>query len=311
MISYFDLHCDTLSAAGGECALWGGKFAVDLERAPSLSAQSYALYTENACIPAEGARQVREMLARFERESERLSGRAVRCRTFKDLARAREQKLPALILALENARPLEADPLLFDRLCDAGLWMMTLTHNGGNAFAEGTYGDRSRGLSTAGRMLVKLAGERGVALDLSHLNERGALELLSLTEGPVLASHANCRVLCPDERNLSDEVIGEIAARGGIIGVTLHRPFVGLRGGIDDLLRHVEHLLEWVGEEAVAVGTDFDGTDTLIDGIENNADLEKIADRMSLFGYNERLIANIFYKNAYSFFRRWREKSEI
>ena len=65
------------------------------------------------------------------------------------------------------------------------------------------------------------------------------LELLSLTEGPVLASHANCRVLCPDERNLSDEVIGEIAARGGIIGVTLHRPFVGLRGGIDDLLRHV------------------------------------------------------------------------
>ncbi len=311
MISYFDLHCDTLSAADGECALWGGNFAVDLERVPSICVQSYALYTEHTCIPAEGARQVREMLTRFERESECLSGRAVRCRTFGDLTYAREQKLPALILSLENARPLEADPLLFDRLCNAGLWMMTLTHNGGNAFAEGTYGDPSRGLSTAGRMLVKLAEKRGVALDLSHLNEQGARELLSLTEGPVLASHANCRALCPDERNLSDEVIDELAAHGGIIGVTLHRPFVGLRGGIDDLLRHVEHLLERVGETAVAIGSDFDGTDMLIEGIENNADFEKIADRMSLFGYNEKLIANIFYENAYSFFRRWREKSEI
>lgn len=308
MMSYFDLHCDTLSAASRPGALWGGGLEVDLRRIRERPhAQVYALYTANERSPQEGCAEVEEMLRRFVREAEFLSPCAVRCREFTDLARARDCGKIALILSLENAKPLEADEHLFDRLCDEGLWLMTLTHNGGNAFAEGTYGDKSRGLTARGYELVRQAEKRGVALDISHLNDRGIEELLTMTEEAVLASHSNCRALCRDERNLPDEFILELIARGGLIGLTLHRPFIGLKEDVDSFVAHIEHVVELGGEDAVALGTDFDGTDNLVKNIQNNGDFQKIADRLSYLGYNKTLIEKILYKNAYHFFKRWRK----
>ena len=163
----------------------------------------------------------------------------------------------ALVLALEGAEPLTSPALLgpFFRL---GVRLLGLTWNGRNAYADGCSLDG--GLTAAGRDLARAAWALGMALDVSHLSDAGFRELLALGDGPVLASHSNCRALCGHRRNVTDGQLAALGARGAVVGVNqvrflARRP--GSPGTLDDLCAHLLRTEAVAGRGTACLGLDL------------------------------------------------------
>lgn len=173
---------------------------------------------------------------------------------------------------------------------DAAWWVERGVRVVGLAWAKGTRyagGNANHGpLTAAGRELVGALNRLGVVLDLSHLSDAGAWEVLERAEKPPIASHSNCRHLMggENERHLSDELIRAIAKRGGVIGLNLFSKFLTMearRATMAETLAHIDHICMVTGSrEYIALGSDMDGgfaADQLPEGINEPSDLEQIA----------------------------------
>jgi membrane dipeptidase len=161
------------------------------------------------------------------------------------------------VLALEGVDGLGRDPELLDPLVRLGVRMVGLTWNAANAFADGAGEARDGGLTAAGRALVARLGELGVSLDLSHLSRRGCAEALEAATGPVLASHCLTDAVHASSRNLRDDVIAEVARRGGVVGLNFLPVFAGPGDTMQRVADHHEHLVAIGGPGLPACGADF------------------------------------------------------
>lgn len=189
-------------------------------------------------------------------------------------------------------------------------WWHQSRYAGGNGTKHAKPGN---GLTDEGRSLVRAMDDLDVVHDLSHLSQRSVDELLSMTDRPVIASHSNCRELMGDpnsltnQRHQSDEVIAEIANRGGVIGINLLSAFLqpGLndrgRASMDWIVRHIEHICEVAGNTtSVGLGSDMDGgfgADELPVGINTPSDLDLIAQALKDHGWSDPDIAGFTHKN--------------
>lgn len=219
-------------------------------------------------------------------------------------ALAGEAPQPGLVPLLEGADPVrDVDELAHWHA--AGLRIIGLawsaTRYSGGTGAPGP-------LTEEGRALVRALREHGFALDVSHLSEDSFWEALDLFDGPVLASHSNCRVFVPTDRHLSDAMIRALVARGGVIGVIPYTKFLtqtwttdAPRAPIDALLRHIEHICDLAGDtQHVAIGSDFDGgfgVESLPVGMDSVLDLPKIGDALHARGWSPDDVAGVMGNN--------------
>ena len=140
-----------------------------------------------------------------------------------------------------------------------------------NAFAEGVpfrfpaSPDTGAGLTAAGRELVRACNRLGILVDLSHLNEAGFWDVAALSDAPLVATHSNAHALCAASRNLLDPQLDAIRDSDGIVGVNFAVTFLREDGllvpetPITEIVRHVDYLVERMGIDHVAFGSDFDG----------------------------------------------------
>lgn len=177
-------------------------------------------------------------------------------------------------------------------------WARGSRYAAGNA-APAFFGER--GLTGLGREMVAEMDRLGLVHDLSHLSRRATDELLALTDGRVMASHSNVARLveADNERHLRDEVIEDIARRGGIIGLNLFSAFLepGIsparprRASLAACIRHVERIAELAGDRShIGLGSDMDGgfsAALLPDGIDRPADLGKLLAPLRAAGWTE------------------------
>ncbi len=125
--------------------------------------------------------------------------------------------------------------------------------------------DLGPGLSAAGCALVRACDELGVMLDLSHLNAAGFWDVARTSRKPLVATHSNAHAICPVPRNLLDDQLRAIRDSGGLVGVSLSVSELRLDGHnsadtpLAVVLRHVEHLMDFLGPGGVAIGSDLDG----------------------------------------------------
>jgi len=175
-------------------------------------------------------------------------------------------------LSLEGVDGLEGS-LHYVKLCyDLGVRFMGITWNYANWAADGVLEQRNGGFTKRGRRLVEECNSTGIILDVSHLSQAGFWELTELTKRPVIASHSNAYSICKHPRNLSDEQIRALIALDGMIGVTFVPWFI--RSGTEqvkpeDLLPHIEKICELGGEKHIMFGSDFDGIDQWVLGLEH------------------------------------------
>jgi membrane dipeptidase len=150
-----------------------------------------------------------------------------------------------------------------------------------------------RGLSEYGAAIVERMNEVGVAVDISHCSDRTSLDAIEASRRPVLVTHSNCRTLVPHSaRCKTDEAIKRMAARGGVIGVTMVRIFVRAGGPttIEDVLDHIDHVAKLAGVEHVGLGSDvdLDGRDGSVHAIRK-FDLDGIDYAKKIFDLTEGL----------------------
>ena len=215
------------------------------------------------------------------------------------------------ILLLEGADPLRTPddiPVWFN----AGMRIVGLawkrTRYAGGTGAPGP-------LTPEGVELVRHLDGFGVIHDASHLAEESFWQLLDLTAGPIIASHSNCRAIVPTDRQLSDDMIRAVAARGGVIGINFFDKFLlppteygKRRATLADVVRHVRHICDLTGSHAhVAIGTDMDGgfgRNEIPEEIATSADLPKVAEALGGHDYGESAVRSIMGGNWLSFFHR-------
>jgi membrane dipeptidase len=155
---------------------------------------------------------------------------------------------------------------------------MGLTWNDENALSGGASTPK-KGLTALGAEMITRMEDMGIAVDLAHISEQGFSDALETVKNPPIVSHTAAYALHSHRRNLTDEQIRAIAERGGVIGVCLYPEFLG-GTKIDTFLRHIEHIRNMGGSESVGIGTDFDGIDTLPEGITAVEDMQKVLDML-------------------------------
>ena len=211
-------------------------------------------------------------------------------RTREEAETARASGARYAFLTIEGMEPIGADLTQLDRLAGLGVRMGMLTWNGEDQLATGAGGDPWTGLTPLGRQAVRRMERLGMVVDVSHLNDAGTREVLAMAEGPVVASHSNCRCLCDVRRNLTDEQLRAIRDTGGVVGVNVHHAFVHAdreRQTVEMLARHAAHMAEVMGVEHVACGFDF--CQYFGPGNEGAAGLEDCSRAGDFFVWLERL----------------------
>lgn len=235
------------------------------------------------------------------------------------LARAFMGDALACILHLEGADCIDADLLALDVLHGVGLRSLGPVWSRNNIFGHGVpFGhfrdpDQGPGLTDDGKRLAARCGELGIMLDTSHITLKGFEDIANMGQ-PVVATHSNAWALCPSTRNLTDAQLQVIAQSGGIAGLNFAPPFLSDEGwktwrvGLDACIRHLDYLVENLGEDHVALGSDFDGA-RMPDGIASAADLPVLVKAMEDAGFGAELIAKICHENWLGFLGRHLEKS--
>lgn len=286
MYPYFDAHCDTLSRCAAEgWSLWENPGHLDLKRLTAYGPanQVFALYLDSEEVPPEARFAALEAQVAVLRR-EQAAGR------WGDA-----------FLSVEGAELLNCDETLLPVVKDWGVQWVNLTWNHPNALSGSCR--TGEGLTEKGRSFARRCWALGMGTDVSHLSDRGFWDLLEIQEGPILASHSDCRALCDHPRNLTDEMAKALVAAGGFIGLNFCVNFLGEHSTADTVVAHLEHFLELVGEDHVGLGGDFDGTDVPED-LSGVQDLPHLWEALYRRNYPEHLIQKIAYQNLSRFLGR-------
>ena len=224
------------------------------------------------------------------------------------IRRAMAEDRVAIVAHIEGAECLDTDGHALEVLHAAGLRSLGLVWSRANAFGDGAPMGRQdpllpgRGLSDAGRALVADCARLGIMIDLSHLTEAGFWDVARVYDGPLVASHSNAHAISPTARNLSDRQLHAIAESGGLAGLNFNASFLRPDNRDDRdvpmavLLRHLDHMIGILGEDGVALGSDFDGCALPLD-IGDVTGLPRLVAAMRQAGYGEPLIAKIARDN--------------
>ncbi len=214
----------------------------------------------------------------------------------------------AVILHFEGAEAIDEDLHALHVFYAAGLRSLGPVWSRPNIFAHGVpfafpaTPDIGPGLTDAGKRLVKTCNELGIMLDLSHLNEKGFWDVAELSNAPLVATHSGAHALSASPRNLTDAQLDAIAQSGGVAGVNFHIGFLREDGRADqetslaEIVRHVDYMVERMGIDHVALGSDFDGA-TMPHDLKDAAGLPKLVEALEDRGYTGETLTKIAHGN--------------
>lgn len=185
---------------------------------------------------------------------------------------------------------------------ECGLRSMSLTWNESNLFATGAGGQKDRGLTMEGKDLLSTLEDLGVLIDVSHLNDKSFWQVISHTNKPVIASHSNLRKFADHKRNLTNEMVLEIAKTGGSVGINFCEGFLSTKETHKankfcamEMVREIVSLSE--NTNSVHIGSDFDGC-TVPEDVKDISTMTKffqeLQERLNL---SEEDLMNIQFQN--------------
>ena len=185
-----------------------------------------------------------------------------------------------------------------------GVAYITLCHNGHNDICDSAVGEEPlwNGLSPFGKDAVREMNRLGIMIDVSHAAETTFWDVLEESAAPVIASHSSVRALCDHPRNLTDEQMKALAAKGGVVNICLYTGFLKQGTtmespcGLGEAIRHINHAVCLAGIDHVGIGSDFDGGGGLI-GCRAANELINITIRLLKEGYTEEDIRKIWGAN--------------
>lgn len=312
-----------------EAGLAGGFFAIFVppespgEAAPRLNIivteKGYEVPMQAAIDPTYAQRVAIAIMAslfRLEAESE---GQLKVVRTTGELETCLSRDILAAILHFEGAEAIDPRLDALEVFYQAGLRSLGIVWSRPNAFAEGVpfryphSPDTGPGLTDAGKELVRACNRLGIMLDLSHLNEQGFWDVARLSGAPLVATHSNAHTISPSTRNLTDKQLAAIKESEGLVGLNFSVGDLREDGHNDPdipltkIVNHMDYLVEQLGIDCIALGTDFDGTRVPLE-IGDVTGLPKLIKALREQGYNEEALRKLAYENWIRVLRKtWRQ----
>jgi len=296
-------HIDFPRAKAGGLA--GGFFAVwvpspNYEHGTDIAATGSTDQAQGAALASLGG------LIRLEAESQ---GQVKIVRTAAEVRAAIENGVFAIELHIEGAEPIDRELLALDVYYAAGVRSVGLVWSRPNIFGTGvpflfpSSPDTGPGLSDAGKALVARCNDLGVLVDLSHLNEAGFWDVAGISKHPLVATHSAVHDICQSSRNLTQKQLDAIKDSDGLVGSNFHVGFLRPDGKGDGpgttvaaIADHVDALVDTLGIDRVALGSDYDGA-TMPGDLKDVEGLPKLIAELRARGYDDDALLKIGYQN--------------
>src|SRR6266699_3189255 len=303
---------------GREGGFAGGFFAVFVRPDPALPAPAEPALTKTgngyevrlapAVDPVYAQRTAIAVTALLFRLEEEANGQVKVVRTVDELVTCLREGVLASVLHFEGAEAIDPGLDALEVFYRAGLRSLGIVWSRPNAFAEGVpfryphSPDTGPGLTGAGKALVRTCNRLGIMLDLSHLNEQGFWDVARLSDAPLVATHSNAQTIRPSTRNLTDKQLAAIKESEGLVGLNFSVGDLREDGHNDPdipftkIVDHIDYLVERLGIDCIALGTDFDGTRVPLE-IGDVTGLPKLIEALRERGYNEEALRKLACKN--------------
>lgn len=314
-----DMHCDTVSALlsrrqnGLSCSLLDNDLSIDLKKMKKggYLLQNFALFTNQKELPIAEKQTMRLMDMYWTLMDENREFIApVLC--FDDIAKNEKAGRISALLTLEDGGVVFDDLAMLRNYYRLGVRMIALTWNYPNGIGYPNISmneknirrlDTENGLTSFGISYVKEMERLGMIIDVSHLSDKGFYDVLDNTSKPFVASHSNARGACGVARNLSDDMIIKLHARGGVMGINFCGDFLSEESEsrnpsrIKDMVSHIKYIQKIAGIECIGLGTDFDGISSELE-IKDASMMPELAAALLQNGFKEEDVAKIFYQNV-------------
>ena len=254
-----------------------------------------------------------------------------------DIYAAKEQRKTGIILSFQNASPIENELDRLGLFLALGVRVIQLTYHETNLLGSGCWERTDGGLSNFGVDAVREMNRLGIVIDLSHVGPKTTMDAIEMSEQPVAITHANARSFCGHPRNKEEDALKLLAEKGGVVGATSFANFLprGFDSTVEDFVDAIDDMVERVGIDHVAIGTDSthdqplefwhyigsqQGTkfpSTFADGsvpytelsfqpkgIDNPAEFPNLAEALVNRGYSARDISKLLGGNWMNLFER-------
>ncbi len=220
-------------------------------------------------------------------------------RTPGDLYEDKRNGRKSIMLGIENGIALNGQLQNLQHFAQRGVVYITLCHNGDNEICDSVKGCNTHGgVSRFGEQVIREMNRLGIMVDMSHAAEKSFYDALEISSMPIVCSHSSSRALCDHPRNLTDDQMRALAAKGGVAQTTLYPGFLKKDGEatIIDAIEHLEHAIKIMGIDHVGLGTDFDG-DGGVKGLADSSELINFTRQLLARRYSERDIQKIWGGN--------------
>ncbi|TMU96330.1 dipeptidase [Brucella haematophila] len=230
------------------------------------------------------------------------------CRNGRELDAALNSDTFAAVLHMEGCEAIDADLDALELFYAVGLRSLGPVWSRNNIFGHGVpfsypmSPDTGPGLTEAGKRLVKACNRKGILIDLAHITEKGFWDVAGLSDQPLIASHSNAHALTPVARNLTDKQMDAIRESKGLAGLNYATTMLRADGKEDantpmsDMVRHIDYMVERMGIDCVALGSDYDGA-TIPAEISDAAGTQNLVTALREAGYNDEELAKLCRDN--------------
>lgn len=322
-----DMHCDTILNLLEQEEKWEvpslrhNDLAIDIEKMKKgkYLLQNFALFTDQKKreIPEKETMLLYDMYCRMVEENSDTIAPVLK---YEDIEKNEKDGKISVMLTLEDGGVVFDSLAMLRNYYRMGVRMIALTWNYENGIGYPNLlvnpdfssmkvpnllqrVDTMNGLTDFGIQYIQEMERLGIIIDVSHLNDAGFYDVLENTTKPFVASHSNARAMCPVARNMSDDMILELAKRGGVMGLNFCGDFLDLHdkpngpSRIKDMVNHIKYIRDLAGIDVIALGTDFDGINCELE-IQDASQMYKLEEALYAEGFSQEEVEKIFYKNA-------------
>jgi len=227
--------------------------------------------------------------------------------TAAEIEAAHKQGKIAALIGIEGGHAIEDSLDKLREFYGRGVRYMTLTHTNTNNWADSSDDlndpkvTHHNGLTNFGKDVVREMNRLGMMVDISHVADKTFYDALAVSSAPLIASHSNCRALADVPRNMTDQMITEIAKKGGVVQVNFYCNFLTTEkpphATLNDVVEHIDHIRKIAGINAIGIGSDFDGIECAPVGLEDVSKFPNLTRALLEKGYSAGDIRKIYGGN--------------
>lgn len=313
-----DMHCDTIyeinrmQKEGKECLLKDNQLNISINKMKKgdYLIQNFAMFTHLKDTD-DPITHVNQMIDVFYNEIEKNKDDIEIAYHYNDIISHQKNHKMSALLTLEEGGVVCNDLSYLRNYYRLGVRMITLTWNFSNGIGYPNFdihGDKHgydeyddvHGLTDFGIQYVKEMERLGMIIDVSHLSDAGFYDVLKYTKAPFVASHSNARSVCPHARNMSDDMIKQLAQRGGVMGINYAADFLekeAQMSRVEAMVKHIKYIRDIAGIDCIGLGSDFDGIPQNLE-LKDCSYLPVLEKALYEHGFSKEEVEKIFYKNV-------------